>query len=164
MERHVVSTSEGHRLAGPGGDIVLANQFLARLASRAFSPATVRAYAYDLLNFLRFLAERRARLGDVVATDLFDYLAWQQRPAKTAGRRVVRLADRRGADDDEPTSRRGARPVRVRGNGRGPVRQPGAGGSPVHRPAGPATRTAWARRIRAPAWRRASGASGEPVA
>src|SRR5262245_42964621 len=97
MERHVVSTSEGHRLAGPGGDIVLANQFLARLASRAFSPATVRAYAYDLLNFLRFLAERRARLGDVVATDLFDYLAWQQRPAKTAGRRVVRLADRLGA-------------------------------------------------------------------
>jgi len=33
----------------------------------------------------------------VVSTDLFDYLDWQQRPAATAGVRVVRLADRRGA-------------------------------------------------------------------
>jgi site-specific recombinase XerD len=97
MERHVASTSAGYRVAGPGGDVELANQFLAHLGSRAFSPATVRAYAYDLLNFLRFLEERRARLGDVVATDLFDYLDWQQRPGRTAGRRVVRLAERRGA-------------------------------------------------------------------
>jgi len=37
------------------------------------------------------LAGRDARPGDVVATDLFDYLDWQQRPASTAGRRVVRL-------------------------------------------------------------------------
>jgi integrase/recombinase XerC len=97
MERRVASTSDGYRVAGLGGDVELANQFLAHLGSRAFSPATVRAYAYDLLNFLRFLDERRARLGDVVATDLFDYLAWQQRPGRTAGRRVVRLAERRGA-------------------------------------------------------------------
>jgi integrase/recombinase XerC len=41
--------------------------FLSHLLSRAFSSATVRAYAYDLLNFLRFLAERCARLGDVTA-------------------------------------------------------------------------------------------------
>jgi site-specific recombinase XerD len=97
MKRHVASTSDGYRVAGPGGDVGLANQFLAHLGSRAFSPATVRAYAYDLLNFLLFLDERRARLGDVVATDLFDYLAWQQKPGSTAGRRVVRLAERRGA-------------------------------------------------------------------
>ena len=97
MERHVASTNDGYRLAGPGGDVELANRYLVHLGSRAFSPATVRAYAYDLLNFLRFLDERRARLGDVVATDLFDYLDWQQRPARTVGRRVVRLAERRGA-------------------------------------------------------------------
>jgi len=53
--------------------------------------------AYDLLNFLRFLAVRNARLADVVATDLFDYLDWQQQPAATAGRTVVRLAAARGA-------------------------------------------------------------------
>jgi site-specific recombinase XerD len=97
MERHVASTSDGYRLAGHGGDVELVNQFLAHLGSRAFSPATVRAYAYDLLNFLRFLDDRRGRLRDVVATDLFDYLDWQQRPGRTAGRRVVRLAERRGA-------------------------------------------------------------------
>ncbi len=60
MERRVASTSDSYRLSGPGGDVELANQFLAHLGSRAFSPATVRAYAYDLLNFLRFLDERRA--------------------------------------------------------------------------------------------------------
>ncbi|WP_307568632.1 tyrosine-type recombinase/integrase [Streptosporangium lutulentum] len=74
----------------------MVNQFLAHLGARAFSPATVRAYAYDLLNFLRFLAERLSGLGDVVATDLFDYLAWQQRPGASTGT-VVRLAERRGA-------------------------------------------------------------------
>jgi hypothetical protein len=57
----------------------------------------VRAYAYDLLNFLRFLAGRGARLADVVAMDLFDYLDWQQRPASTAGQAVVRLGAGRGA-------------------------------------------------------------------
>lgn len=96
MER-VVLSGDGHRVDGFGADGELVNQFLAHLGSRAFSPATVRAYAYDLLNFLRFLAGRGARLADVVPTDLFDYLDWQQRSAGTAGRRVVRLADRRGA-------------------------------------------------------------------
>jgi site-specific recombinase XerD len=62
---------------GCGQDGELVNQFLSHLVSRAFSPATVRAYAYDLFNLLRFLTERCARLGDVVATDLFDYLDWQ---------------------------------------------------------------------------------------
>jgi len=46
---------------------------------------------------LRFLVERRATLAEVVATDLFDYLDWQQRPPATVGARVVRLTERRGA-------------------------------------------------------------------
>jgi site-specific recombinase XerD len=58
----------------------------------------VRAYAYDLLNFARFLSDRGLGLTEVVATDLFDYLDWQARPAKHPGQaKVVRLADRRGA-------------------------------------------------------------------
>lgn len=96
MKQWVVSTGDAHRLEGCGQDGELVNRFLLHLVSRAFSPATVRAYAYDLLNFLRFLAERCARLGDVVATDLFDYLDWQQRPQASAGK-VVRLATDRGA-------------------------------------------------------------------
>jgi integrase/recombinase XerC len=95
MKQCVISTSDGHRVQGPGEDVELVNRFLSHLGSRAFSPATVRAYAYDLLDFLRFLAERYARLQDVVATDLFDYLDWQQRPPAGMGK-VVRLTDRRG--------------------------------------------------------------------
>jgi integrase/recombinase XerC len=97
MGQRVVLVSDGHRVEGCGADGELVNRFLAHLGSRAFSPATVRAYAYDLLNFLRFLAGRDARLADVVATDLFDYLDWQQRPASTAGQAVVRLGATRGA-------------------------------------------------------------------
>jgi hypothetical protein len=50
VEQHVISTSDGYRVSGGGEDAGLVNQFLAHLGSRAFSPATVRAYAYDLLN------------------------------------------------------------------------------------------------------------------
>src|SRR5438270_13159030 len=97
MGQRVVLAGDGHRVEGCGLDGELVNRFLAHLGSRAFAPATVRAYAYDLLNFLRFLAGRDARLADVVATDLFDYLDWQQRPAGTAGRTVVRLGAGRGS-------------------------------------------------------------------
>src|SRR6266480_4749206 len=97
MGQRVVLVSDGHRVEGCGPDGELVNRFLAHLGSRAFSPATVRAYAYDLLNFLRFLAGRDARLADVVATDLFDYLACPQRPAGTGGQAVVRLGAGRGA-------------------------------------------------------------------
>jgi len=94
----VVRTGEGYRLDGGGPDVVLANGFLAHLGARRFSPLTVRAYAYDLLNFLRFLTERGVTLEGVVPTDLFDYLDWQSRPrGSMAGVRVVRLTDRRGA-------------------------------------------------------------------
>jgi hypothetical protein len=91
MGQRVVLVSDGYRVDGCGADGELVNRFLAHLGARAFSSATVRAYAYDLLNFLRFLAGRDARLADVVAMDLFDYLDWQQRPARTAGQPVVRL-------------------------------------------------------------------------
>jgi integrase/recombinase XerC len=97
MQQRVISTSEGHRVQGGGEDGELVNRFLSHVVSRAFSPATVRAYAYDLLNFLRFLTERRGRLGDVVATDLFDYLDWQQQRSAASAGKVVRLTEYRGA-------------------------------------------------------------------
>src|SRR5450759_424344 len=96
MQLNVVRADEVHRLrlgegASSAGDVELVNEFLAHLGARRFSPATVRAYAYDLLNFLRFLVSRDAGLADVVPTDLFDYLDWQQRPGSTTGVRVARL-------------------------------------------------------------------------
>lgn len=97
MRAVVVRTEAGHRLAGDGGDVALANRFLGHLTARCFSPATVRGYAFDLLNFLRFCDGRSLALAEVVPTDLFDYLDWQSQPVSTAGRAVVAITASRGA-------------------------------------------------------------------
>jgi integrase/recombinase XerC len=97
MALTVVRTDAGHRLEGTGDDVVLANRFLDHLTARGFAPATVRAYAFDALSFLRFCAERDLELGEVVPTDLFDYLDWLGRPRPTAGQRVVPIGTRHGA-------------------------------------------------------------------
>jgi len=79
-------------------DVELGNRFLAHLTTRNFSAATRRAYAYDVLNLLRFCGERDLRLTDVRPTDVFDYLEWQAAAGRgETGGVVVRLADRRGA-------------------------------------------------------------------
>jgi integrase/recombinase XerC len=86
--------SEGWRLEGSWADGEVANRFLAHLVARAFSPATVRAYAYDLVNFGRFCVEYGVGITDAVPTDFFDYLEWQNsRPVRG---KVVRLAAHRG--------------------------------------------------------------------
>lgn len=80
-----------HRLVGEGRVVDAANRFLTHLEARRYSPATVRAYAFDLLNFERFLEDRGIDLADVRPTDLFDYLDWQTRPGRPKGQKVVRL-------------------------------------------------------------------------
>ena len=70
----VARVGETHRLSGSWSGVEKANGFLAHLDARAFSPATVRAYAYDLVNFARFLIERRLRLEAVAPTDVFDWV------------------------------------------------------------------------------------------
>jgi len=62
---------------------------LAHLANRNFAAATGRAYAYDLLSFLRFCTETGLTLTEICPTDVFDYLGWRFRP--DAGQVVVRL-------------------------------------------------------------------------
>lgn len=85
-----------HRLEGSWAGVDAANRFLAHLESRAFSPATIRAYAFDLVNFGRFLAERDADLAGVVPTDVFDWIDWQA--ARRPGRdKVVAITARRGS-------------------------------------------------------------------
>lgn len=95
-ELRVVATSSGHRFTGDGADVEVVNAFLHHLVVRNFSPATVRAYAYDLLNFMRFLAGRGMTLVEVSSTDVFDWLDWQSRP-KGRGETVVRISAARGA-------------------------------------------------------------------
>ena len=74
-----------------------ANRWLDHLSTRRFSPATVRAYAFDLLCLTRFLEEAGIDWREANPTDFFDWLEWQARPAKSSGKRVVTLTSRRGA-------------------------------------------------------------------
>ena len=91
----VARTGEGHRLVGGGGTVEAANAFLGHLGVRGYSPATVRAYAFDIANFATFLAERGLALSEVVASDLFGYLDWQQQQRRpSGGGKVVPLAAR----------------------------------------------------------------------
>jgi len=86
-----------HRLAGDAALVEIGNRWLAHLEAREFSPATVRGYAYDLVCLARFLDDAGVGWRDVVPSDVFDWLEWQARPRQAAGRKVVRLGDRRGA-------------------------------------------------------------------
>ena len=83
----VVDGQQGHRLVGDGELVERANRFLDHLVVRSFSPATVRAYAFDLANFAGFLEDRSLELAAVVPTDLFDYLDWQVRGVAGSGGR-----------------------------------------------------------------------------
>lgn len=74
----------GHRLVGAWAGVDAANAFLTHLQARAFSPATTRAYAFDLVNFARFLDDRSIDLAAVVPTDIFEWIDWQavRRPGR----------------------------------------------------------------------------------
>src|SRR4051812_15066790 len=87
---------DGHRLMGSWAGVDAANAFLAHLESRAFSPATVRADAFDLVNFGCFLEERGIGVTGVVPTDVFDWIDWQS--ARRPGRdKVVAITGRRSS-------------------------------------------------------------------
>jgi integrase/recombinase XerC len=92
---HVERTDGSYRIAG-GSPVVgeLANGFLSHLAVRAFSPLTIRAYAFHVLSFLRFCDEQNLALASVTPMDVFDFLDWLAKPA--AGN-VVDLRTGRGA-------------------------------------------------------------------
>lgn len=91
-----VQRDSSYRLEGAWAGVESANRFLAHLESRAFSPATIRAYAFDLVNFARFLIDRKIDLADVVPTDVFGWIDWQavRRPGRE---RVVAITTGRGS-------------------------------------------------------------------
>jgi site-specific recombinase XerD len=65
----------GHKLVGPEQTIGVVNEFLCYLTDRNYSRQTVRAYAFDLLHFARWLSAERLDL-DAVGTDvLLRYLS-----------------------------------------------------------------------------------------
>ncbi len=86
-----VRTSEDgqHELTGDWSDVEAANAFLDHLRVRAFSAATRRAYAFDLLNFGRFLMGLERPLASVTAMDVFAWVDWQNQPAPSSGKVVA---------------------------------------------------------------------------
>lgn len=86
------------QLAGSGaGRFALVNEFLAYLADRNYSPRTVRAYAFDLLHFARWLASEGIGLDEVTTDVMLRFLA-ACREAVTAqrpGGNVYWIADGR---------------------------------------------------------------------
>lgn len=63
------------RLAGPGAErLGLVEDYLGSLVDRAYSPATVRSYAFDLLHFSRWLAGEGIAVEDVATDVLLRYL------------------------------------------------------------------------------------------
>jgi site-specific recombinase XerD len=92
----VVQRDGSHRLAGSWAGVEAANRFLAHLESRAFSPATVRAYAFDVVNFARCLVERNIDMAGVVPTDVFEWIDWQS-VRRPSGTKVVPIGKGRGS-------------------------------------------------------------------
>ncbi|MGH3217963.1 MAG: tyrosine-type recombinase/integrase [Streptosporangiaceae bacterium] len=71
----VTETRAGRwELTGAGG-LTLANDYLGYVADRGYSPRTVRAYAFDLLHFARWLAGDSTSLDAVTTDVLLRYLA-----------------------------------------------------------------------------------------
>jgi len=79
-ELRVTGKGAESRIDAAGNDVELCNDFLAYVADRRYSPASVRAYAFDLLHFLRWLDAEGLCLDDVDADALVRYLGACRRP------------------------------------------------------------------------------------
>lgn len=60
------------------GPLKEANEFLQAVATRGLSPLTVRAYAFDLALFYRWLAATGRTLAELHQSDLLDFVAYQR--------------------------------------------------------------------------------------
>ncbi|MGQ9411327.1 tyrosine-type recombinase/integrase [Mycolicibacterium gilvum] len=77
MTVRVRTSSEGYAIDGPWEGCAAANSFLVHLVGRGFSAATVRAYAFDVLNLARFLLDRDLAVAAVTPVEVFEWIDWQ---------------------------------------------------------------------------------------
>jgi len=77
MAVRVHAVDDGYVVDGEWEGCAAANAFLKHLAGRAFSVATVRAYAFDVLNLARFLIARDLGLAAVTPVTVFEWIDWQ---------------------------------------------------------------------------------------
>ena len=78
-----------HVLVDSDGSIAEANEFLSALQTRGLSPQTIRAYAYDLLLFYRWMHATGKVLRELAPSDLLDFIA-AQRAAKSEPKSINR--------------------------------------------------------------------------
>src|ERR1035437_9451312 len=75
-ELKAVAHDETWALAGSAAaEFSLASEYLAYLADRRYSPRTVRAYAFDLLHFCRWLIADDTAIDAVTTDTLLRFLA-----------------------------------------------------------------------------------------
>jgi integrase/recombinase XerD len=82
----VPASASPYRLFDEQGEIAWANSFLDAQRIRQLSVRSLRAYAYDLLNFARWWAQHPAKpLSEVTESTLLDYVRYQldQQPKPT---------------------------------------------------------------------------------
>jgi site-specific recombinase XerD len=87
--RVIIDGPNHHGLVSESGPITEANEFLAALKLRGLSPRTVRAYAYDLLIFYRWMRSSDRSLRELTASDLLQFIA-AQRTATAAPKSINR--------------------------------------------------------------------------
>ena len=134
MAASVVRSGSSHRLVGESPMAEAANRFLEHLEVRRYSPATVRAYAFDLLNFNR--SSKSEDSAWAMCVRAICSTTWTGNPTarRTGPNKVVPLASPGVAPatmNRRMASVRGS--VRAHGDGRGTERQPGAGRTSLKR-------------------------------
>lgn len=68
-----------------GEEIGTVNEFLDAQACRGLSPQSLRAYAYSLLSFWRWISETGKDIADLEETDLLDFIRFQKANSPNGG-------------------------------------------------------------------------------
>lgn len=82
----------GYRLEAASDSIAVANEFLEMLSIRGLSPATLRAYAFDLVVLYRWLYDSDLAIEQLSPDDLLRFIEHQQRAGarpKSINRRLM---------------------------------------------------------------------------
>ena len=125
--------------SGPGG-VEVVNDYLGYLADRGYSPRTVRAYAFDLLAFARWLVDEGLAVDEVSTEVLLRFLAFCRAtsPAGRPGGNVYSIRDGRNVGYAATTINRRLAAISGLFSSRGLAAggaAPGPGGPAARRPA-----------------------------
>ncbi|NPC74224.1 tyrosine-type recombinase/integrase [Corallococcus exiguus] len=82
-----IGEARAYRLVGDGADVAEANAFLRSVELRGLSPRTVRAYAMDLVQLLRWLRGQALKVHELTEARLLEFIGIQR--AKEAKPRSI---------------------------------------------------------------------------